>query len=145
MGFITELFSVSFALQLYLNCAHHLLLAFLANLILLQRCNFLSFYKKDVSLVHLWSILEYKSFSDNIHIQYKLHWNCWKPMNISSLSNLISQLREILSKISSFRVIWNAKKLWGTLPQKKNGKMWEFFPNGGPPPSPLFGNDMFFF
>ena len=29
--------------------------------------------------------------------------------------------------------------------QKKNGKMWEFFPSGGPPPSPLFGNDMFFF
>ena len=30
----------------------------------------------------------------------------------------------------------------GQLPQK-NGKMWEFFPSGGPP-SPLFGNDMFF-
>ena len=30
-------------------------------------------------------------------------------------------------------------KLWpgpplGTLPKKKNGKMWEFFPSGGPPP-----------
>ena len=24
--------------------------------------------------------------------------------------------------------------------QKKNGKMWEFFPSRGPPPSPLFGN-----
>ena len=27
--------------------------------------------------------------------------------------------------------------------KKKNGKMWEFFPSGGPPPSPLFGNDTF--
>ena len=24
----------------------------------------------------------------------------------------------------------------GTLPNKKNGKMWEFFPSGGPPPLP---------
>ena len=24
----------------------------------------------------------------------------------------------------------------GTLPKKKNGKMWEFFPSGGPPPLP---------
>ena len=31
----------------------------------------------------------------------------------------------------------------GTLPKKINGKMWEFFQSGGPPPSPLFGNPMF--
>ena len=31
----------------------------------------------------------------------------------------------------------------GRSPKKKNGKMWEFFPTRGPPPSPLFGNDTF--
>ena len=35
-----------------------------------------------------------------------------------------------------------AQKYWSGI-VTKNGKMWELFLSRGPPPSPLFGNDMF--
>ena len=60
-----------------------------------------------------------------------------KKLKISPLS-VKASWRDITCKFPD--ISWK-----GTLPKKKNGNFWEFFPNGGPPPPPLppFGNPCF--
>ena len=61
------------------------------------------------------------------------------------MTNTVDETAEFTFNLPPFGL--RVRNWWqsdlGTLPKKKNGKMWEFFPSGGPPPSPLFGNDTF--
>ena len=54
----------------------------------------------------------------------------------------LTRLFRRTSQRNYLKVVWNTSDMVRDvhLPKKKNGKMWEFFPNRGPPPIPLFGN-----
>ena len=75
----------------------------------------------------------------------------WRRLIYNSMAWLVVQCGRIL--IVMVHLLWLVTDytLWyciiglGKLPPKKNGKMWEFFPNGGPPPPPCLGMTCFFF